>query len=500
MANDADEYLSDEEELECPLCMEEFDISDRTFKPCTCGYQICRFCYNRIVNSDTANGCPACRRQYSEETVEFKPLSAEEWKKDQQRIQSRKLKEKEKRELEMASRRHLSNMRVVQKNLVYVIGFSPKAADADLASTLRGSDYFAQYGKINKIVVNKKSHPNGQPTVGVYITYARKEDAARAIQAVDNSMNDGRVLRASYGTTKYCSAYLRQQVCQNPNCMYLHEPGEDLDSYTREDMSTIQHAAKAAEGINANALATHHMRRQPSQIASTPATEEAPVALPPTVSWASKPTESESQVPDERPKPESLPAIDSRKPVAVPDIPPPPSQAEKGAVHPSDVLPAPVQQALRHPILGKTLKTLFTGRFEFSFAPRPGPGLTEQDIKAAQEFPQLLTWNPDLKRPSSPGKAARHARANSRYAFAADARTPPPGFVPPGLASGHQPPGFAESEAPIQGKDADYFAQYLGNNGERLAGAMDNAFLGNARGSNMSILNQGMSATNGRRH
>lgn len=200
-----DTYLSDEEELECPLCMEEFDISDRTFKPCPCGYQICRFCYNRIVHSEVSNGCPACRRKYTEEQVEFKPLSAEEWKKDQQRIQSRKLKEKEKRESDLASRRHLSNMRVVQKNLVYVIGFSPKSADADLAATLRGNDYFAQYGKINKIVVNKKSHPNGQPTVGVYITYARKEDAARAVQAVDNTTNDGRVLRYVHYQIEDCT-------------------------------------------------------------------------------------------------------------------------------------------------------------------------------------------------------------------------------------------------------------------------------------------------------
>ncbi|KAF5092927.1 hypothetical protein D0Z03_002631 [Geotrichum reessii] len=54
-------------------------------------------------------------------------------------------------------------------------------------------------------------------------------------------MNDGKYLRATYGTTKYCSSYLRGQQCQNSNCMFLHEPGEEADSYTRQDLSTIQH-------------------------------------------------------------------------------------------------------------------------------------------------------------------------------------------------------------------------------------------------------------------
>ncbi|BFZ56220.1 transcriptional repressor proteinral negative regulator of transcription subunit 4 [Savitreella phatthalungensis] len=382
-----DEYLSEEEDLECPLCMEEFDISDRTFKPCPCGYQICRFCYNRIVNSDTAaNGCPACRRPYSEATVEFKPLSAEEWKRDQQRIQTRKNKEKERRELEAASRRHLSNMRVVQKNLVYVIGFSPKSADADLAATLRGNDYFGQYGKINKIVVNKKTHPNGQPTVGVYITYARKEDAARAIAAVDGSVNDGRVLRASYGTTKYCSAYLRQQTCQNPSCMYLHEPGEDVDSYTREDMSTIQHAAKSAEGVNANALG---MRRQ---ISTT--SEEQP-GLPQHASWASRPSQLAMSV------------------QTTSEVEPKPPQPVK-----ETVARPPMPAVYSDPILGKLFRKLTEGRYSWKIE--------------GEEFPALFSWSPEAAR-------KKHTRANSRYAFA-EARTTPP---PPGLASGIQPPGFS---------------------------------------------------------
>lgn len=46
---------------ECPLCMEPLDIDDLDFLPCSCGYQVCRFCWHRLKNDD--NGlCPACRQ------------------------------------------------------------------------------------------------------------------------------------------------------------------------------------------------------------------------------------------------------------------------------------------------------------------------------------------------------------------------------------------------------------------------------------------------------
>jgi hypothetical protein len=36
-----DHFVDDEEEECCPLCVEEFDLSDRNFRPCPCGYQVC---------------------------------------------------------------------------------------------------------------------------------------------------------------------------------------------------------------------------------------------------------------------------------------------------------------------------------------------------------------------------------------------------------------------------------------------------------------------------
>ena len=84
----------------------------------------------------------------------------------------------------------------MQKNLVYVVGLNPKIREEDLLQTLRGDQYFGQYGRIVKIVVSKaKEGPNGQQSIGVYVTFARKQDAASCIAAVDGSPNGDRILR-----------------------------------------------------------------------------------------------------------------------------------------------------------------------------------------------------------------------------------------------------------------------------------------------------------------
>lgn len=115
--------------------MEEIDFTDRNFKPCPCGYRVCRFCWNHI-KENLNKLCPACRREYRDEDVEYRPPSLNE-------IQAykveKKKKEKEKKEMEGMSRRHLANLRVVRRNLVYVVGLSPQICTEDI---LRSYEYF----------------------------------------------------------------------------------------------------------------------------------------------------------------------------------------------------------------------------------------------------------------------------------------------------------------------------------------------------------------------
>ncbi len=67
----------------------------------------------------------------------------------------------------------LATMRVIRRNLVYAVGMPPNIATED---NLRKPDYFGQYGKISKIVINRNHNP-GDPrraSASAYVTFAHK--------------------------------------------------------------------------------------------------------------------------------------------------------------------------------------------------------------------------------------------------------------------------------------------------------------------------------------
>lgn len=228
--------MSTGSQAECPLCMDPLELDDISFFPCTCGYQICRFCWHRI-RTDENGLCPACRRSYTEDPAEFKPLAET----DLQKLKKEKRqKESQKKQKAAENRKHLSNVRVVQKNLVFVVGLTQRLADAE---TLKKHEYFGKFGKIHKIVINQSTSYAGVqgPSASAYVTYYRSEDAIRAIQVVNNVTVDGRTIKASLGTTKYCSYFLRGLSCTKPDCMYLHETGDELASFTKEQMQQGKH-------------------------------------------------------------------------------------------------------------------------------------------------------------------------------------------------------------------------------------------------------------------
>ena len=164
----------------------------------------------------------------------------------------------------------------MQKNLVYVIGLPHRVVNNE--ALLRRNDFFGKYGKIHKVVINKNNHYNSgaNPTVSAYITFARKEDASHCVRATDKSTVDGRVLRASLGTTKYCSNFLRNQSCPNPDCMYLHELGDEAQSFSKQDMLEGKHAPNvtvedaAAQRAAAMAAQMAHQQRLDDGLSPTP--------------------------------------------------------------------------------------------------------------------------------------------------------------------------------------------------------------------------------------
>lgn len=119
---------------------------------------------------------------------------------------------------------NLFKLRILQKNLIYVIGLSPSIADETI---LQKKEYFRQYGNIVKLMVNKNNAFNQNGVQGhsysAYVTYSSELEAITAIQCIDNFEIHERVIKASYGTTKYCQYFLKNIQCNNKQCLYIHE-------------------------------------------------------------------------------------------------------------------------------------------------------------------------------------------------------------------------------------------------------------------------------------
>lgn len=124
--------------------------------------------------------------------------------------------------------KYLSGLRIIKKNLVHVHGFPKNIANKDI---LESDEYFGQYGKIIRLLVtNKINTDNNKKVYSAYITYSNEQEAASAILCVDSLLIDGKIIRAFFGTTKYCSFFLNNKKCQNLNkCVYLHQLINDND-------------------------------------------------------------------------------------------------------------------------------------------------------------------------------------------------------------------------------------------------------------------------------
>ncbi|OIR57605.1 MAG: CCR4-NOT transcription complex subunit 4, MOT2 [Amphiamblys sp. WSBS2006] len=229
----------------CPLCTEKMDYSDKNLQPCICGHQVCLFCYHQL--KERSNGvCPKCKRLYKEMSPEhlvpvakLKTLKQEyeerKGGKDRGRDEKTFLTPVSKAR---DSRRHLSDLRVIQRTLVYAIGIDIALGTEQI---LEREEYFGQFGEIVKVVINTRNLAGASTGIAVYVTYKNEDDAERAIAHIDGSVYEGRVIRATYGTTKYCSFFLRGMPCPNSDCMYLHDVGRPEKSYTKEQMAVSTH-------------------------------------------------------------------------------------------------------------------------------------------------------------------------------------------------------------------------------------------------------------------
>ncbi|KAL0390480.1 UNVERIFIED_CONTAM: CCR4-NOT transcription complex subunit [Sesamum calycinum] len=160
---------------------------------------------------ETEGRCPACRTPYNKEKIVGTTASCERLVSEMN--VEKKLKSQKGKNKTSEGRKQLASVRVIQRNLVYVVG---------LPLNLQMRIYFS----VEIILVSMER----------YITYSKEEEAVRCIQSVHGFVLDGKTLRACFGTTKYCHAWLRNVPCSNPDCLYLHEIGSQEDSFTKDEI------------------------------------------------------------------------------------------------------------------------------------------------------------------------------------------------------------------------------------------------------------------------
>ena len=191
---------------ECPLCISPLTEVEKQFYPCPCGYQICSYCFHKIIE-ETDKLCPLCRREYSSDAgtrigPEYKPKTVQEAPPQQVAIS------------------HV----MISPKIVQITGIPENIRSSDI---LRRQGYLGQYGKIESLAVFNDTPPFEkfalQPAEGsVYVSYEREWDALSCILALDGFVFQQSTLHASFGVTEQCQSFLLQKRCTSSNCMKLH--------------------------------------------------------------------------------------------------------------------------------------------------------------------------------------------------------------------------------------------------------------------------------------
>ncbi|XP_011077033.1 uncharacterized protein LOC105161135 [Sesamum indicum] len=245
--------MSNEEEKRCPLCAEEMDWTDQQFMPCKCGYQVCVWCWHHIIDmaekDETEGRCPACRTIYDKEKIVAMQANCQ---RTMTKSSSKKAKPPKAKPKANEVKKDLTNVRVIQRKMAYVIGLPLSLADEDV---LMRKEYFGQYGKVTKVSLSRTSGGAVQQfindTCSVYITYSKEEEALRCIQSVHGFVLEGRLLRASFGTAKYCHAWLKNMPCNNPACLYLHSIGANEDSFGKYEVAAVHTRSRVQQIVGA---------------------------------------------------------------------------------------------------------------------------------------------------------------------------------------------------------------------------------------------------------
>ena len=116
----------------------------------------------------------------------------------------------------------LKKLRIIKQNLIHIHGLPKNIVNIEI---LKSKEYFGQYGTIKNVILSKKINSETRKEIySVYITYENKIEAACAILCIDSLLICGKIIRAVFGTTRFCINFLENKKCRDSQkCKYLHK-------------------------------------------------------------------------------------------------------------------------------------------------------------------------------------------------------------------------------------------------------------------------------------
>ena len=121
--------------------MEVMDVTDRNFRPCKCGYQICLFCYNKIKDDAVGGGekgvCPVCRTPYDEANATFVTPDPQEMARMAKEKKARE--QREKREQQAREAKELKDRMAKERQEATAAAAATAAARTNSAGATVGS-------------------------------------------------------------------------------------------------------------------------------------------------------------------------------------------------------------------------------------------------------------------------------------------------------------------------------------------------------------------------
>ena len=150
----------------CPMCSGVLKPIETKFKICSCGYQVCALYryHSRFVTGAWERSCTKATTAQTVSSLTqnvlftwcircFQVLHRGNSSESQNSEGCSLISDREHHGSELSSEKiqYLQNIRIIQKNLVYIIGLAPSLANESL---LRSYSFFGKYGKIKKIILN----------------------------------------------------------------------------------------------------------------------------------------------------------------------------------------------------------------------------------------------------------------------------------------------------------------------------------------------------------